>query len=332
MANKSIRDLRRKKRREKKKRLKNKIIKVGIGIGLLTAAFNIDLNSDKTEIPIRRSVENRTAQANKKDEIEKKKETKTQIATPLGFEKVEVKDGLKIENDGYENVQKSFVRALNTQYCYQKPEDFTKTDQVIEEGDYVAYYGTENSFSKIKVGDNFYYVNRYGLSKLDEESQINVIKGIVFVNENNPLPKDFRPGLDATSKSALATMINNMQREGLDLRVASDYRLPETEEKLNNQDHVDKDLPFTSEHQTGTAFDFFTDEDNKYSEKFKDTDEYKWLKENAYKYGFIERYPKEKESITKHKERCWHFRYVGVENAKYMYDNNLSLEEYLKIK
>lgn len=332
MANKSIRDLRRKKRREKKKRFKKNLIKVGLGIGLLTLAFNIDFNSDDSEIPIRRSIENRTAQANRKEDLKEEKNIKTQVATPLGFEEIDVKDGLEIENDGYEDYQKSFVRALNTQYCYQEPQDFTKTDQVIKKGDYVAYYGTENSFSKIKLGDNFYYVNRYGLSKLGEKDQINVIKGVIFVNENNPLPEDFRPGLDATSKSALDTMINNMHRQGLNLKVASDYRLPETEEKLMQQDHADKDSPFTSEHQTGTAFDFFTDESAKYSDKFKDTDEYKWLKENAYKYGFIERYPKEKESITNHKERCWHFRYVGVENAKYMYDNNLSLEEYLKIK
>lgn len=331
MANKSIRDLRRKKRREKKRKFKNRLIKVGLGIALLTFAFNIDLNKQESEIAIRKNSENRTAQANKVEEEKIEKTNKTQIATPLGFEEVPIKDGLGIENDGYDNVQKSFVKALNSQYCYQEPQDFSKTDQVINKGDYIAYYGTENSFSKIKLGDNFYYVNRYGLSKLDEKNKINVIKGIIFVDENNPLPDDFRPGLDHTSKSALDTMINNMNRQGLDLKVISDYRLPETEEKLYNQDHVDKDLPLTSEHQTGTAFDFFTNNDE-YSEKFKETKEYKWLKENAYKYGFIERYPKDKEAITNHKERCWHFRYVGVENAKNMFDNDLSLEEYLKIK
>lgn len=330
MANKSIRDIRRKKVRERKRKFRNNLIKMAVGFGLLLLAFNINLNKKEKEIPIRKSVENRTAKANKGVEV-KEEIKKNQIATAFGFENVSVKDGLRIENDGYDSTLKSYVKVLTTQYCYQEPSDFSKTDQVINKGDYIEYYGTENSFSKIKIGDNFYYVNRYGLSKLDEKNNINVIKGVVFVNENNPLPKDFNPGLDITSKNALDTMINNMTREGLSLKVISDYRKAETEEKLYDQAHVDADKAYTSEHQTGTAFDFFT-ENTKYSNKFKDTDEYKWLQENSYKYGFIERYPKDKENITNKSERSWHFRYVGVENAKYMYENNLSLEEFLKIK
>ena len=253
MANKSIRDLRRKKLREKKiKRRKN----------LITGALNIDFKRKTDDFQIRKPVENRYAQANKKAEAKEEnkeiKAIKTQVATPIGFESVVITDGEKIDNDGYSDTMKSYVKSLKSQYCYQEPSDFTKTDVSINKNQYVEYYGTENSFSKIKINDDFYYVNKYGLGKLKDE-------------EN------------------------------------------------------------TSEHQTGTCFDFYTDS-TKYSNKFKETDEYKWLKENAYKYGFIQRYTKDKEKITGKKERCWHFRYVGVENAKSMFENNLSLEEYLKIK
>lgn len=331
MANKSIRDLRRKKRREKKKKRRKNLIKLGMGALILVSAFKIDFSGDDSKIPIRNSAENRTALGIKKDEAKEEKLEKKQKATPLGFEDVEVKDELKIENDGYSDYMKYYVKALTSQYCYQEPRDFTKTDLTINKGDYIEYYGSQNSFSKIKIGDNFYYVNRYGLSKLPQDKNINVVRGIVFVNENNPLPEDFKPGLDQTSQNALNTMINNMNREGLDIKVASDYRMPETEQKLKDQGHIDHDEPLKSEHQTGTAFDFFT-KDSKYSLDFKETDEYKWLRDNAYKYGFIERYTSEKEDITKVSERPWHFRYVGVENAKNMYENNLSLEEYLKTK
>lgn len=331
MANKSIRDLRRKKRREKKNKRRKKIIKLGMGALILVSAFKIDFGGEDSKIPIRNSAENRTALGIKKDEIKEEKFEKKQKATPLGFEDVEVEDELKIENDGYSDYMKYYVKALTSQYCYQEPRDFTKTDFRINKGDYIEYYGSQNSFSKIKIGDDFYYVNRYGLSKLPQDKNINVVRGIIFVNENNSLPEDFKPGLDQISQNALNTMINNMNREGLDIKFASDYRMPETEEKLKDQAHIDHDEPLKSEHQTGTAFDFFT-KDSKYSLDFKETDEYKWLRDNAYKYGFIERYTSEKEDVTGISERPWHFRYVGVENAKNMYENNLSLEEYLKTK
>lgn len=333
MANKSIRDLRRKKIRERKLKRRKNLIKVGLCALLITGALNIDFKKGEEEFKIRKPVENRYAQANsKKEEVKKElKGIKTQVATPIGFESVVITDGEKVDNDGYSDVMKSYVKSLTSQYCYQEPRDFTKTDVTIDKNQYVEYYGTENSFSKIKINDEFYYVNRYGLGKLKDNENINVIKGVVFVNEANHLPQDFNPGLDPTSKKAFDTMLIDMQREGLDIKIASDFRMGQSEEKLLDQNNPSADKPFTSEHQTGTSFDFYTDT-NKYSDKFKDTNEYKWLKENSYKYGFIQRYTKDKEKITGKKERCWNFRYVGVENAKEMYENNLSLEEYLKIK
>ena len=67
---------------------------------------------------------------------------------------------------------------------------------------------------------------------------------------------------------------------------------------------------------------------------FQDLENYpegEWLKENAPAYGFVLRYPKEKEDITKIAFEPWHFRYVGVENALYMTENDLTLEEYVAI-
>ena len=64
------------------------------------------------------------------------------------------------------------------------------------------------------------------------------------------------------------------------------------------------------------------------SNTFKGTDESKWLKENAYKYGFILRYEADKQEITGYKSEEWHYRYVGLEAAKYIYENDITLEEY----
>lgn len=62
--------------------------------------------------------------------------------------------------------------------------------------------------------------------------------------------------------------------------------------------------------------------------EFADTKEGKWLAENAYKYGFILRYPEDKVSITQYQYEPWHFRYVGKEAAKVIHENDWTLEEY----
>ena len=65
---------------------------------------------------------------------------------------------------------------------------------------------------------------------------------------------------------------------------------------------------------------------------FAESKEFEWMKNNAYKYGFILRYPEYKENITGFKYEPWHYRYVGKEVAKYIYENKLSLEEYFSEK
>ena len=61
---------------------------------------------------------------------------------------------------------------------------------------------------------------------------------------------------------------------------------------------------------------------------FEETKEYKWLIKNAYKYGFILRYPKGKEDITGYNYESWHYRYVGIEAAKIIYEENITFDEY----
>lgn len=82
--------------------------------------------------------------------------------------------------------------------------------------------------------------------------------------------------------------------------------------------------PGTSEHNIGIAMDICNTYDT-----FADSKEYAWLTENAYKYGFILRYPEGKEDITGVVFEPWHWRYVGVEYAKKIRDSGLCLEEYL---
>ena len=83
----------------------------------------------------------------------------------------------------------------------------------------------------------------------------------------------------------------------------------------------------SSEHQTGLALDIFSKLNNN-KNTFKDTETAKWLKENSYKYGFILRYPEELVNVTGYNYESWHFRYIGKKEAQYIYENNISFEEY----
>ncbi len=84
--------------------------------------------------------------------------------------------------------------------------------------------------------------------------------------------------------------------------------------------------PGFSEHQTGLAVDVSSTNEN--FSTFEETDSYTWLKQNAYKYGFIIRYPKGKEDITGYKFKSWYYRYVGIKTAKTITELGITLDEY----
>lgn len=90
--------------------------------------------------------------------------------------------------------------------------------------------------------------------------------------------------------------------------------------------------PGQSEHQTGLCVDFITSGmDDKLTVQFEESEAFAWLSENAYRFGFILRYPEGKEEITGYTYEPWHYRFVGREAATNMYFADLTLEEYLAI-
>ena len=89
--------------------------------------------------------------------------------------------------------------------------------------------------------------------------------------------------------------------------------------------------PGYSEHSTGLAFDIVSSGYHGLTLKQEKTRENKWLREHCAEYGFILRYHKDKEEITKIRYESWHFRYVGVEAAEYIMKNGITLEEYLEV-
>lgn len=150
---------------------------------------------------------------------------------------------------------------------------------------------------------------------------------------------------DARAIDAITELCKAAHKDGVKLYIISAYRTDATQTRLfNNQ--VTRELnnnpsltqeeaeieaatavarPGTSEHQLGLAVDF-----NSVEEDFEETDEFAWLEEHAHEYGFIMRYPKDKQDITAVIYEPWHYRYVGVENAKAIKDSGLCLEEFIE--
>lgn len=128
---------------------------------------------------------------------------------------------------------------------------------------------------------------------------------------------------------ALSRMNVFLENNNIFITLFSGYRSYSYQEKIFIDDTYQA-KPGYSEHQTGFAIDLSTREVG-LTLDFQDTIEYKFIKANCYKFGFIIRYPKDKEHITKYPFEPWHLRYVGVKASTYIYNNNICLEEYLSL-
>lgn len=181
---------------------------------------------------------------------------------------------------------------------------------------------------------------------------------LILVNKNNLLDNTYKPAnlvrvtelvtedkevfLEYLTKENAMKFLHEAKKAlKVEVIIESGYRSFIYQENLIKEEMKKRDLkdilktiawPGTSEHQTGLAFDLgfvidgvniFNFDVNKYSNL------YDWLYKNAFKYGFILRYPQGKEAITGINYEPWHFRYVGAYHAKKMFERSLTLEEYL---
>ncbi len=172
---------------------------------------------------------------------------------------------------------------------------------------------------------------------------------LVLVNNYNKMTKSIEPTLTTTENGekiaeavypSLRKMFDDAKSHGFSPELTSGYRSEEEQKDLYNERVRDyrelgyskkeavsltneyAAIPGYSEHETGLAADINSIDGDSW-------ELYIWLSKNAYKYGFILRYPKGKEYITGIEYEPWHYRYVGIEAAEYIYHNGLTLEEFL---
>lgn len=178
---------------------------------------------------------------------------------------------------------------------------------------------------------------------------------LILVNKQHPIPEDYTFPLgnindtmrcDERVIAPLKNMLKAASNDGIGLVVCSPYRDSDRQEglfarKINyymdaglnymdayNLSSQAVTVPGSSEHQIGLAFDIVCGGHYELDEDFGETAAGKWLADNSYKFGFVVRYLKGKENITSIEYEPWHFRYVGLEAARIMHEENLCLEEF----
>lgn len=181
---------------------------------------------------------------------------------------------------------------------------------------------SDTSYGKLMIANKY-----YSLSK-------------DFSNDLVTLDKEYTrvagAQLNREAYEAFKKLSDAAKEENLTILSQSAYRSYSTQLAIYN-DYVSEDgqewtdrwsaRPGYSEHQTGLALDVLN-KTNKSLGDFENTEEFSWMKENSYKYGFILRYKEETTMQTGYGYEPWHYRYVGIEAAKVIYDNNITFDEY----
>lgn len=213
---------------------------------------------------------------------------------------------------------------------------------------YANYYKNNPDMTSREIVENVNCNLDYEYYTLDIKADLNK-KNLILVNKYYKLDRDYEPNnlvtinkkygrtrkIDAEVYKAFIEMYEAIEKENMNIYITSPYRSYNYQENLYNnyvkENGQTKADTFSaragySEHQTALAIDIAAK--NSLYTKFATTKEYKWMLENCYKYGFILRYPENKEKQTGYMFESWHYRYVGKKVAKYIYESGITYDEY----
>ncbi len=228
----------------------------------------------------------------------------------------------KLINEKY-FIEKNLKRYIN---LFNKESDLSRIVSIVNVGaDNDFYTNTKKTDINKK---ELMLTNKYNyLEETYDSTNMVAVSNRYSYGENQMLTSD--------TFDAFKRMFDDAKKEDLTLIVNSSYRsyidqdeIYERYKKNKGEEYADSVAarPGFSEHQTGYAVDLITY--GATSSTFEETDEFRWLQNNAYKYGFILRYPKDKEYLTGYSYESWHYRYVGVNAAKTIHDENITFDEY----
>ena len=201
--------------------------------------------------------------------------------------------------------------------------------------------GTSSKGYKIEYTDGAYYVDGYLIANKTYPLTSNWLPKNTHSKDFND-DKACQTCIDETAWKAWNEMKSDANAAGFNIWIQSGFRSYGLQEWLYNKyakrDGYEKADKYSaraghSEHQTGLAFDICSKDLPCISSGFNNTAPAKWLETNAYRYGYILRYPKGKENETGYMYESWHFRYVGKELAEKLYNDGawLTMEDYFGI-
>ena len=181
-------------------------------------------------------------------------------------------------------------------------------------------------------------VSERSLNELENDPRVTVDQSLMLINTGYLLSDDFVPSISEYKDTTV--YMNNcmldayaalsdevMAQTHNKLYVSSDFRTAEEQEELYREDPLTATLPGASEHQTGLALDVYV---AYYAgDAFIKSSAGRFVNSNSWRYGFIIRYPSHAEDITGIRYEPWHLRYVGHPHADIIYNNHLTLEQYV---
>lgn len=220
-----------------------------------------------------------------------------------------------------------------------------------------------NTESPLSVKGQTIDLRNENLSDIQENSTVTTTQKssdlpwyLTLVNADNPVDDDYqitltrlrnKQSIDSRCYPELQAMMDDCRAAGLSPIICSSYRTYEKQQELFeqqvqefiNQGYGKLDAqkkasgavarPGTSEHELGLAVDIVDESNQRLNQYQENTAVQRWLMQNSWRYGFILRYPSDKTDITGIQYEPWHYRFVGKEAAKEIYENNWTLEEYL---
>ena len=247
----------------------------------------------------------------------------TEETTEINTEEISAEK--KVEK--YSDKTYSFKKVKTDSDAYTRVSNDAKVALNLKDGEYVEYKGTENGWSKIKHRDIVAYIEQEQLEDTSE-NELKVVDGVLIVTKDYSIPEDFYGKFDIETENAMMVMFEAMRREGLSVSVSHTYiNSNQNLEEINMEGAQSPDINH-HELRTGRAIRLTKKGFN--DANFADTEESKWLKENSFKYGFVQRYPEGKSDITGYSANDLIYSYVGSENAKNMHMKGLTIEEYFE--
>lgn len=251
------------------------------------------------------------------------------------YQTQEIEYILKHDKDNiYSNLAKEKYFIYDNFYDYveyvndNKDKDINEIVEIINTNTNKEYYTdvlkTDTSKKELMLVNKYYY--------LDETYEPD---NLVSIPTTYAYGKYGDQQVTEDTYNAFLNMWNAANENGFYLMVNSSYRTYDKQQKVydsyqktSGTNYADKIAarPGHSEHQTGYSLDIF--EKGYTSENFTTSESFNWMQNNAHKYGFIIRYQEDKEDTTGYSFESWHYRYIGVEPATYIYENNITFDEY----